>query len=160
MKKLINILFSVLKYPLLLAAFSLTLFIILRMNMRLEKGFSDSVFIFVPYGMLLRLYVLNIVLDRKSVTDNLMYNFTSVLVFLTNIIVCLRAMLDTNMLFNEIQKMGINFNYFNDYLAFNKIALYGLIIANIIFMFVPNELEKEEKIAKKITNKDVKAKKI
>lgn len=155
MKKIMNLTFTVLKYPLLLIAFALTLFIILRMNLRLEKNFSDSVFIFVPYGILLLLYVLNIVLDKRSVTDNLFYNLTSTLAFVTNIVICLRAMLDNNMLFNEIQKMGINFNYFNDYLAFNKITLYGLIIANIIFMFIPNE---EQPIAVKIPNKERKTK--
>ena len=52
--------------------------------------------------------------------------------------------------------MGVNFNYFNDYLAFNRIMLYGLIIANIVFMFIPNDVENEKVIAspaKKITKK-------
>ena len=118
MKKVINIILSLLKYVLLIAAFALTLFIILKMNMRLNKSLADSVFIFVPYGILLLLYILNGFLNKKAITENLFYNLTSVLVFCTNVVVGLRAIFDTNMLYNAIQKMGVNFNYFNDYLAF------------------------------------------
>ena len=156
MKKVINIILSLLKYVLLIAAFALTLFIILKMNMRLNKSLADSVFIFVPYGILLLLYILNGFLNKKAITENLFYNLTSVLVFCTNVVVGLRAIFDTNMLYNAIQKMGVNFNYFNDYLAFNRIMLYGLIIANIVFMFIPNDVENEKVIAspaKKITKK-------
>ncbi len=156
MKKVINIILSLLKYVLLIAAFALTLFIILKMNMRLNKSLADSVFIFVPYGILLLLFILNGFLNKKAITENLFYNLTSVLVFCTNVVVGLRAIFDTNMLYNAIQKMGVNFNYFNDYLAFNRIMLYGLIIANIVFMFIPNDVENEKVIAspaKKITKK-------
>ena len=156
MKKIINIILSLLKYVLLIAAFALTLFIILKMNMRLNKSLADSVFIFVPYGILLLLFILNGFLNKKAITENLFYNLTSVLVFCTNVVVGLRAIFDTNMLYNAIQKMGVNFNYFNDYLAFNRIMLYGLIIANIVFMFIPNDVENEKVIAspaKKITKK-------
>lgn len=155
MKKIINGLFSFLKYILLIFSFGFTLFIILRMYTRLSKTLNESVFIFLPYGILLLLFILNISLRREAVTKNLFFNITATLVFSVNIFVCLRAILDKNMLFNEIQKMGVNFNYFNDYLSFNRIMLYGLILADIIFMFVPNAKKKnfsssENPIAKKI----------
>ena len=59
-------------------------------------------------------------------------------------------------LFNNIQKMGVNFNYFNDYLSFNRIMLYGLIIANIVFMFLPTHKDKDR--VDKVKEKEVKLK--
>ena len=61
MKKIINILLSILKYLLLVLSFAFTLFIVLKMNERLSKSLGDSVFIFVPYAILLLLFVLNMV---------------------------------------------------------------------------------------------------
>lgn len=153
MKKVFNVFFSIIKYLLLLAAFALTLYIILKMNLRLKKPIIDSISLFIPYGVLLLLYILNFSLNKKSVNDNLFFNLTSVLTFLANIIVCLRAMFDYNMVFNGIQKMGVDFNYFNDYLSFNKIMLYGLIIADIIFMFIPNNID-DNKNNSNINNND------
>ena len=154
MKKIINMILSILKYLLLVLSFAFTLFIVLKMNERLSKGLGDSVFIFVPYAILLLLFVLNMVLDKDSVTKNTFFNITANLVFATNLVVGLRAKFDYNMLFNGIQKLGINFNYFNDYLAFNRIMLYGLIIANILFLFIPNE----RKVQKEVVETPVKKK--
>lgn len=137
MKKIVNGLLSFLKYLFLLLSFGLTLFIILKMYTRLNKSLDSAVVIFIPYLILLLLFLINSFLRREGVTKNLFYNMTATLVFLTNIFVCLRAIFDQYMLFNGIQKMGVNFNYFNDYLSFNRIMLYGLIIGDIVFMFVP-----------------------
>lgn len=173
MKKVFNWLFSFLKYVLLLLSFGLTLFIILRMYSRLNKSLNSAIVIFIPYFILLFLFLLTSIFKREGITKNLFYNMTANLVFITNIFVCFRAIYDKNMLFNEIQKMGVNFNYFNDYLSFNRIMLYGLIIGNIVFLFIPSrskeeyivDLEKkaeinkrkeiednEDKVAKKIEN--------
>lgn len=156
MKRIINGLFSFLKYVLLILAFGLTLFIILRMYTRLSKTLNDAVFVFLPYAILLLLFILNICLKREAVTKNIFFNITASLVFSVNIFVCLRAILDRNMLFNVIQKMDVNSNYFDNYLSFNQIMLYGLILADIIFMFVPNTKKKkvsssyQSEVAKKI----------
>lgn len=159
MKKVINIMLGVLKYLLLLVAFSASLFIVLKMNQRLGKPITDSINIFIPYGILLLLYILNFSLDRRAILDNLFYNLTSCLVFSTNLVVFYRAVFDYNMLFNGIQKMGVNFNYFNDYLSFNRIMLYGLIIADIIFMFIPNMKKKNTINLELKDNKEVKGSK-
>ncbi len=157
MKKIVNGLLSFFKYIFLLLSFGLTLFIILKMYTRLNKSLTSAVVIFIPYFILLVLFLINSFLKREGVIKNLFYNMTATLVFFTNTFVCLRAIFDKNMLFNEIQKMGVNFNYFNDYLSFNRIMLYGLIIGNIVFMFIPTQSKKksiidieEEQIAKKI----------
>jgi len=147
MKRLINSLCSFFKYILLIVSFGLTLFIILRMYMRLNKSLDEAIVIFLPYVILLILFIINSFFRRDKITKNLFYNLTATLVFTTNIYVCYRAIFDKNMLFNNIQKMGVNFNYFNDYLSFNRIMLYGLVIANIVFMILPT--------SKKSYNKEV-----
>ncbi len=152
MKKFINIIFSFFKYVLLIVAFGITLFIILKLYTRLNKNLTDSINIFLPYFILLVLFVISICLSRDYVRNNIFFNITCCLVFSTNIIVCLRAIFDTNMLFNTIQKMGVNFNYFNDYLSFNKIMLYGLCIVNFLFLFIPNNEEEPIKEKIKIEN--------
>lgn len=144
MKRLLNLLFSFLKYILLLIAFGLSLFLVLKLNARLDKNIKDSISVFIPYILLFILFILNICLDRKYVKKNIFYNITCCLVCATNIVVAYRAMFDTNMVFNSIQKSGVNFNYFNDYLSFNNIMLYGLSIANIVFMIIPNNYDSKE----------------
>ena len=143
MKRLINGLCSFLKYVLLIVSFGLTLFIILRMYVRLNKSLDESIVIFLPYILLLMLFVINSIFKREGITKNLFYNLTAALVFATNVYVCYRAIFDKNMLFNGIQKMGVNFNYFNDYLSFNRIMLYGLIGANLVFMLLPVSKKKK-----------------
>lgn len=147
MKKIFNLLFSFMKYVLLLISFGFTLFLVLKLYARLEKNIKDSISIFVPYILLLILFLINICLNRAYVRKNLFYNITCCFVFTTNIFVAYRAMFDTNMIFNSIQKMGINFNYFNDYLSFNNTMLYGLSIANIVFMIIPNSYNHNDVIA-------------
>lgn len=144
MRKLLNLLFSFFKYVLLLIAFGFTLFLVLKMNARLNKNIKDSISVFIPYVLLFILFILNICLDRKYIKRNIFYNITCCLVCATNIIVAYRAMFDTNMVFNSIQKSGVNFNYFNDYLSFNNIMLYGLSVANIVFMIIPNNYDSKE----------------
>lgn len=138
MKKLVNALCSFFKYILLVAAFGVTLFVILRMNARLDKSILDSINVFIPYCILVVLFIVNIALNRKAVTKNVFFNITAVIIFATIIIIGLRSIFDKSMLFNSIQGMDTNFVYFDDNLAFMKIMLYGLSIIDFIFMLVPN----------------------
>ena len=73
-------------------------------------------------------------LDAKKGNKNLFYNLTSCLVFVTIVLVALRAILDTNMVLNGKYGYGIDFNFFANFVAYIKIMLYGLSIANILFM--------------------------
>ncbi len=163
MKKLLNVLFSFLKYILLLAAFGSTLFVVLKLYTRLEKDITQSLNVFLPYFVLLVMFVISFCLNREYVRKNIFFNITCCLVFGTNLVVIYRAIFDTNMLFNSIQKMGVNFNYFNDYLAFNNIMLYGLAVSNLVFMFIPNDMAAYKSVKKvKISNNksDKKGKKV
>ena len=59
MKKIFNGLFYGLKFLLLVAAFGLTLFILIRMNMRLNKDITSIISEFVPFAILLILFFVN-----------------------------------------------------------------------------------------------------
>lgn len=147
MKKILNGIFMFLKFILLILGFGLSFFIVLSMYKRVDKNLVESIPIFTPYIILLLIFFINIIFGQKSVNRNLFYNLTCCLVFSCIVIVCLRAILDKNMLLNSIMGYNINFSYFNDFISFMKIMLYGLSLANIFFMIH----EKEEKpIATKI----------
>lgn len=149
MKKIFNILFYILKFILLIAAFGLTLFIIIRMNVRLDKSVMSSFKSFIPFVVLFILFIVNMIFRQKGVTDNLFYNLTCCLVLSTIIVVSLRSMLDTNMVLNEKYGYGIDFNFFDNFLAYINIMLYGLSIANIFFMFKEKEAKKEIEVERK-----------
>ena len=147
MKKILNGIFMFLKFILLILGFGLSFFIVLSMYKRVDKNLVESIPIFTPYIIILLIFFINIIFGQKSVNRNLFYNLTCCLVFSCIVIVCLRAILDKNMLLNSIMGYNINFSYFNEFISFMKIMLYGLSLANIFFMIH----EKEEKpIATKI----------
>lgn len=144
MKKIFNILFYGLKFILLIAAFGLTLFILIRMNVRLDKSMMTSLSSFVPFIILFILFVINMLFKQSNITKNLFYNLTCCLVLGTIVLVSLRSILDTNMVLNGKYGYGIDFNFFDNFLAYINIMLYGLSIANILFMF----REKDKNIEK------------
>ena len=149
MKKLLNSMFLVLKFILLIFAFAVTLYIILSMYNRVNKDILEALPIFIPYILLLLLFFINITVKQRTVNDNIFYNFTCCLVFSCICIVGLRSIFDTNMLLNKIMGYGINFSYFSDFIPFMKIMIYGLVISNVFFMVHEEEAE-ELKIARKI----------
>ena len=149
MKRIFNGLFYGLKFLLLIGAFGLTLFILIRMNIRLEKDMMSILPQFIPFIILLVLFIINMILRQVGVSKNLFYNLTCCLVFTTIILVGCRAILDTNMVLNAKYGYGIDFNFFDNFLSYIKIMLYGLIIADILFMFREKEKLVEEKSKKK-----------
>ena len=112
MKKILNIMFIILKYILLLGAFAITLFIIVRMNARLSKSFSTVIPEFIPFLLIFLLFVINLLFKQKGVNNNIFYNLTSCIVFATIILVGYRAFADKNMVLNEKYGYGVDFNYF------------------------------------------------
>ncbi len=158
MKKILNVMFLSLKFILLLITFGLTLYIVLSMYQRINKNMIESISIFLPYLLILVIFLVNIFLKQKWITNNLFYNLVCCLVFATSIVICIRSIYDKNMLLNGIMGYGVNFNYFSDYLAFMKIMMYGLIIGNLFFMAHEREIIKDKplkteevsEIAKKI----------
>ena len=107
----------------------------------------SSIYIFLPFVILLVLYTVNYLFHQKTVTQNIFYNITSVLVFIVINFVCYRAIFDKQMILNEIMGYGINFSYFEDFLSFMQILIYGLIISNIFFLISANRnMDKDSKV--------------
>ena len=75
------------------------------------------------------------------VINNIFYNLTACIIFTTIIVVGYRAFADKNMVLNEKYGYGIDFNYFNTFISYMKIMLYGLSVSNILFMIKPAKEE-------------------
>lgn len=146
MKNIISIFINVLKYLLFFLAVAMTLYITLFMYKRVEKNIIESYSIFIPYALLLGVFIINIIMSQKKISENIFYNVTCSLVFTTTIFICFRAIFDKSMVLNSIMGYGINFNYFMDYIPFMKIMIYGLILSNFLLMSNCNN----GKIARKI----------
>lgn len=149
MRKILNSLFLVMKFILLISSFSITLYIMLSMYSRVNKDIIEALPIFVPYAILLLLFFINETAGQKQVNNNIFYNVTCCLVFSCICLVGVRAILDKNMLLNEIMGYNINFSYYSDFIPFMKIMIYGLILSNIMFMIKEKDSE-ELKLARKI----------
>lgn len=150
MKKIFNGLFYGLKFLLLIAALGLTLFVLIRMNVRLEKNMMSILPELIPFVLLLILFIVNMIFKQKGVTKCLFYNLTCCLVLTTIVLVSLRAIMDTNMVLNGKYGYGIDFNFFDNFLAYIDIMVYGLSIANILFMFREKDknVEKSKELKK------------
>lgn len=138
-----NYLLMGLKILLLLTSFGLSFYIVLSMYSRVDKGIMEAIPIFLPFILLMIAFSINISLKQKSVNNNLFYNLTCCLVFVCICLVSLRAILDQNMVLNEIMGYNINFSYYGDFIVFMKMMMYGLLISNIIFIFTSKK-EKEK----------------
>ena len=118
------------------------------MNVRLEKNIMSVLPEFIPFILLLIVFIINMAFKQVGVTKNLFYNLTCCLAFTTIICVALRAVFDTNMVLNEKYGYGIDFNFFDNFIAYIKIMLYGLLIADILLMF--REKDKDNVKSKKL----------
>ena len=134
MVKILNLIFSFLKFILLVIGFGVSFFIVLSMYSRVGRSIISSIYIFLPFVILLILYTINHLFHQNVVTQNIFYNVTSVLVFTVINFVCYRAIFDKQMILNEIMGYGINFSYFEDFLPFMQILIYGLITSNVLFL--------------------------
>ena len=141
MKRIFNGLFYGFKFLLLIGSFGVTLFILIRMNIRLDKDMVSILPQFIPFIVLLILFIINIIFKHSGVTKNLFYNLTCCLVLITIIFVSCRAIFDTNMVLNEKYGYGVDFNFFDNFLPYIKIMLYGLIIGDFLFIFKEKKSE-------------------
>lgn len=144
MKRIFNGLFYGLKFLLLIAAFALALFIFIRMSMRLGNNITTVLPQFIPFLVLLVLFIINMLFKQEGVTKCVFYNLTCCLVLATIVLVSLRAIFDTNMVLNGKYGYGIDFNFFDNFISYINIMLYGLSLANILFMFKEKNKHKKE----------------
>lgn len=134
MKDVLCKLFGFLKYILLIIAFGLVFYCIMVTYSRLNKPLTDAINVFLPFVLVLIVFVATLVMRCKSVGNNLLFNFVAVFAFVITIIVCLRSIFDTNMLL--FYKYGINFNpsFFADNLSAVKAMLYMIFGANVLLI--------------------------
>lgn len=144
MKKIFNWLFFALKFILLIVALGLTLFVLIRMNVRLEKSMMSVIPQLVPFGILLILFIINMIFKQKNVNENIFFNLTCSLALATIVCVSLRSVFDPNMILRDKYGYGVDFNFFDNFIPYINIMLYGLSIADILFMFK----EKDSKVKK------------
>ncbi len=134
MTKVLNTFFSILKYLLFIAAFGSCLYIMLNMNQRLSKSMLDSISVFVPYLLLLIMFVVNLVGNQDAVNKNLFFNLTCCLVLSLIVFVGYRAIADDYMLARALFSQHINFNYYADMISPLKVMLYGLTLADVFLL--------------------------
>ncbi len=146
MKKAINKFLLVFKYLLFFISVSMTLYITLFMYERVDKDIIESYLIFIPYVLLLALFIINIFAEQSNVINHIFYNITCNLCFATTIFVCYRTIFDTNMVLNSIMGYKINFNYFANYIPYMKVMLYILSLANILLMIANKSQVKAKKV--------------
>ena len=151
MKDILCKFFGFFKYILLVVAFGLVFYCINVTYARLEKPLSDAINVFIPFGFVLLMFIITLIVKSKSVGKNLLFNFVSVFVFLINIVVCLRAIFDTNM----ILYYGINFNpaYFSDNLSMIESMLYMIGGANVLLLIC--DIFNKKPKAKKVVSEDI-----
>lgn len=142
MIKMINGLFYGIKYLLLVLSFAMGSYIVLYMYQRLDKSFTDAIWLALPFLVLFILFAINMLANQKRVTSNLFYNLTCCLVFLVILFIEYRAIFDTNMIANSKLGYNINFNYFADNMNAIKIMVIGLIVSNLLLM-LPNSDDKK-----------------
>ncbi len=142
MKKILNKLFYVLQLLFLIIAFAGTLYVILQMGNRLEKSIVDNIQVFIPFVVIFILHVINLIANQKNIKDNLFYNITACLAFLTIIVVAARAVFDHNLVLANITDYKIDFTYFANFIPFLNLMLYGLAISNVLLMFHVKEKKK------------------
>lgn len=144
MKDLLSSIFGILKYILLIIAFGLVFYGIMITYARLEKPLTEAVPVFLPFIFVLVTYILSIVITGNNVSKNLLFNFTSCMVFLVSIIVCLRAKFDTNMVLYYKYQINYNPTFFADNLSIIKAMVYMIGATNVILL-ICNLLEKDKK---------------
>lgn len=153
MKDILCKFFGFFKYILLVVAFGLVFYCINVTYARLEKPLSDAINVFIPFGFVLLMFIITLIVKSKSVGKNLLFNFVSVFVFLITIVVCLRAIFDTNMIL--YYRYGINFNpaYFSDNLSMIESMLYMIGGANVLLLIC--DIFNKKPKSKKVVSEDI-----
>ena len=144
MEKILSKLFGFLKYILLIAAFGLVFFGIMKTYARLEKPLTEAIDIFIPFAFVLVMYMANLFKKNKYVNDNLFFNFVSFITFVVIIIICLRSLFDTNMVLWHKYNTDFNPAYFADNIPLIKSLLYMIGGANVL-LFICGIVDRDKK---------------
>ena len=135
MTKILNGVFSILKYILLLVSFMFTFYIMMSMYERLEKSMVDALPTFIPYLILFLLMAFNLIFKQAQVNNNIFFNLTACLIFGLFIFVGYRALFDEFLLTRYRTDYGIAFQYFSDMVAPLRSMIYLLIASDLFLIF-------------------------
>lgn len=127
----INKILFYIKVILLLVAFTLSLYIIMMMYDRFGRGIMDLILLFIP--MLLSLITFVVSFFFKDGNKSILFNVSTVLALLAIVIICIRALIDKNMVLNI--KDGINYYYFENQLRQIKILMYMIFFGNLVLFY-------------------------
>lgn len=138
-----------LKYVLLIVSFALVFYGILVTYKRLDKNILEAIPLFIPFFVILVVYIINLFIKSNIIKDNLFYNAVSAIVFVVIIIILIRAKFDTGMIL--YYKYAIDFNpaYFADNLSTIQMMLYTLAGSNVLLMLSTLFDEKKVKVVEK-----------
>ncbi len=152
MKVVFSRLLGFLKYLLLLASFALIFYGIIMTYKRLDKNIMEAIPIFIPFVIVLVVFIVNLFIKSNVIRNNLIYNVISVLVFATIIVIGLRAKFDTHMMLYH--KYAINYNpaYLADNLSIIQMMLYTLAGSNVLLM-LSTIFDKKKKVVEKTKEK-------
>ena len=146
MNKILSRILGFLKYLLFVGAFLFVLLGILLTHRRLEKEITEALPILLPFALLLITYIFNLFIKSKVIKDNLLFNFTSVVVFAVIIIIGVRAKFDTSMLLYHKYQIDFNPQYFADNLLTIQLLIYSLFTANVIYLISTFFEDKPKKV--------------
>lgn len=145
------------KYILFAVSLGLVLYGIMVTFGRLEKPLTDGMDVFVPFGIVLVMFIITIFSRSRSVRDNLFFNFVCVITFIVTIIVCVRSMFDTNMIL--FYRYGIDYNptFLADNLSAICAMMYMIAGANFLLLLCDliNRKRKDKKVVSKEENDEI-----
>ena len=134
MKDILSKLFGFFKYILLIVSFGLVLYGIMMTYSRLEKPLTDAVSVFLPFVVVLVMFLISLIVGSSKVNNNLLFNFVSCFVFITIIVVCLRSLFDDKMILFYKYQMNFNPAFFADNLSIIEVMLYMIGSANALLL--------------------------
>ena len=144
MKDVLAKLFGFLKYVLLITSFGLIFFGIMTTYSRLNKSLLEAVGVFIPFALVLIVFIVSMIMNSKLANSKLLFNFVSCLVFVVTIIIGLRSMFDKNMLLYYKYQINFNPTFFADNLSAIEFMLYMIFAANVL-LIICDLLKKKKK---------------
>ena len=128
---IINKILFYVKIILLLLSFTLSLYIMMMMYDKYSTGIGKLFLLFIPMFLSLITFVVSFFF--KDGNNSILFNVSSALALLAIVIICIRSLVDKNMVLNI--KDGINFYYFENQLRQIKILMYMIFFGNLVLFY-------------------------
>lgn len=138
--------FGFLKYVFLIIAFGIVLYGIIVTYSRLEKPITEAYDVFLPFALVLLVFIVSLFVNIKASTSKLLLNFVSCAVFIVTIVIGLRSIFDKYMLLYHKYQINFNPTFFSDNLSAIEIMLYMVFVSNVLLIIV-GLLNKDKKVS-------------